>query len=401
MSAVLKTNGECTGCFACSAICPFHAIKIAKKELDAQYPVIDADLCKNCGLCTKVCHQEILCGDSTEKQGYVAISNAEHIRKICASGGVFSSIAYHFIRQGGTVFGANLTFSDGVPQIRHIPIDDVDQLSRISGSLYVQSDAEASFRECKKLLTSGKKVLFGGTSCQVAALYRYLGGKKHPNLYTVDLIDHGVASADLFAGYIEFLQKKYRSKVVDFRFRIKREGKIFYREKITFSNGRVVEIPAMKSAYYFFYLNAETYRESCYVCPYSCADKPADITIGDYFELSRDLPELYRKLQTEYQTNFGVSSAIVHTEQGNALLNDCGQDLFLVPIDSQKIVDSHPQLRQPCQPTALRDRLKTAYERRGYRGVDRFFRSYKIRLMPHRVYQKIKNIYNSITKKGN
>lgn len=400
MGVVLKGDGECTGCLACRAICPVHAISTITKGLGVQYPIIKEDLCRKCSLCTKICNKEIFY-DSIEKQGYVAISKADDIRKICASGGFFSNIAYHFIIQGGIVFGANLSFSNGVPKIKHISIDDVTNLSKISGSIYVQSDIEQSFRECKDVLVSGKSVLFSGTSCQIDALYRYLGGKNYKNLYTIDLIDHGVASVSLFSDYIGFLNKKYNSKIVDFKFRIKREGKIFYCERITFSNGNVIEIPAMKSAYYFFYLNAETYRNSCYGCQYSCVDKPADVTIGDYFELPQDFPTLYNQLLVEYKSNFGVSSAIVHTVKGRNLLSEYHKNLFLVPIDYQKIADSHAQLRVPCQHTSLRNQLINIYERRGYKGIDRFFRFYKIKLMPHRVYKKITNIYNHFLKKKN
>ena len=54
------------------------------------------------------------------------------------------------------------------------------------------SSVVQSFQEVKGGLEKGRLVLFSGTSCQVQALYAYLGDKNRDNLYTVDLVCHGV-----------------------------------------------------------------------------------------------------------------------------------------------------------------------------------------------------------------
>lgn len=50
-----KTSQECCGCTACVVSCPFGAIKMIPDELGFKYPLIDNDLCTNCGKCFKDC----------------------------------------------------------------------------------------------------------------------------------------------------------------------------------------------------------------------------------------------------------------------------------------------------------------------------------------------------------
>ncbi len=70
----------------------------------------------------------------------------------------------------------------------------MSQVYRLQGSKYVQSAIENTYVEAKEELDLGKKVLFSGTPCQIAGLYSYLR-KGYENLYTIDVICHGVPSA--------------------------------------------------------------------------------------------------------------------------------------------------------------------------------------------------------------
>lgn len=52
----------------------------------------------------------------------------------------------------------------------------------------------------QKDLKEGKEVLFTGTPCEVAGLKKYLR-KEYDNLYTLDLICHGVPSSELLNAF--------------------------------------------------------------------------------------------------------------------------------------------------------------------------------------------------------
>ena len=65
------------------------------------------------------------------------------------------------------------------------------------------------------MLNSGESVLFSGCPCQVAGLKAYLG-KDYENLFTIDLICHGVPSNRAFKDYIKVLENRKNVKINDF-----------------------------------------------------------------------------------------------------------------------------------------------------------------------------------------
>lgn len=76
-------------------------------------------------------------------------------------------------------------------------MQNISDLPMFCGSKYVQSEIGATYAVVEKELKSFKKVLFVGTPCQVAGLKSYLL-KEYDNLYTMDIICHGVPSLLFF-----------------------------------------------------------------------------------------------------------------------------------------------------------------------------------------------------------
>ena len=50
----IKQKTECSGCTACSKVCPTQAITMKPDELGFVYPVIDEAKCINCGKCFSI-----------------------------------------------------------------------------------------------------------------------------------------------------------------------------------------------------------------------------------------------------------------------------------------------------------------------------------------------------------
>ena len=67
---------------------------------------------------------------------------------------------------------------NGKFNVNHIAIDSLDEIYKLRGSKYVQSEIGESYRQAKTLLDVGKYVLFTGTPCQISGLKSYL--KKMP-----------------------------------------------------------------------------------------------------------------------------------------------------------------------------------------------------------------------------
>ena len=133
------------------------------------------------------------------------------VRYDSSSGGVFSILANAILEQEGIVYGCAL--NDRLQAV-HIGIERKEELWKLRGSKYIQSEIGDAYKEIREILDSGRKVMFVGTPCQVAGLDSFLLGKTYDNLYKVDFICHGVPSPKIFEAYIENLENKYNSNII-------------------------------------------------------------------------------------------------------------------------------------------------------------------------------------------
>lgn len=375
MKTMLKTHKNCTGCGACISACQFNAIKMSTNEYGFEYPVIDTNKCRKCGNCSRVCSFNINIAKDGFKNAYVLYNSDYELRNISASGGVFSAIATKMILEGGVVYGAQLSIHDTEVVVEHIEVDKLSDLNKVLGSKYVQSSCYKVFPKIKKQIKNGKKVLFGGTSCQVSALYKYLSNVQNlSNLLTIDLICHGVPSQKFFQDYITYISKKHRASIEGFSFRRKENNIINYTETIQLKRKEkkiCISISSDKSSYYKLFLLGESYRESCYHCEFASINKPADITIGDYFELSQDYPSIYNAIISK--KGCGVSCAIANTEKGKSVIESMNNELVKFVVDIDIVQASHSQLCAPMKHTVLREKIFEKYRKNGYSSVARYF----------------------------
>lgn len=384
----LASEDECVGCGICELSCPVKAIRTGYNDKGYCVPVIDEKLCVKCGVCENKCSAVVKMG-VTAHSAYIAYNTNSDMQKKSASGGVYSAVASRFISNGGVVYGTRMEFGDEI-SIRHEAAYNEKELICLLKSKYVQSDCRNAFVHIKNNLNAGQKVLFCGTSCQVAALYKYWG-KRHDLLYTMDLICHGVPGTKLFEDYIEYLENKTGSRVTDFDFRVKEDG-IKYIEKVCYSNGQCEKTAWEKSLYYRQFLQTESYRDSCYYCKYATIDKPADITIGDYFEARMDYPEFFEG-EPRLGTQSGISCMIVHNDHGRKLVEEYGKDLHTIEVDIRKVQSSHNQLCFPSRYSSRRNRFFRLYRSAGFQGVAAYYKVKDFILyVPKLIYKSIIDI---------
>ncbi len=370
---LLKASRECTGCGACSAVCPRGAIERKPAGFGAWIPKIDPTLCVQCRLCEMVCHAEIL-KHTAEKKSYIAYNQNREMRLLSASGGAFSALASYVLKIGGCVFGAELRFEDGQAVAEHRMVTRTEDLPKILGSKYVESDCSKAYLQVKKELQKGRTVLFSGCSCQIAGLKRYLGELDQTNLYTADLICHGVPGISLFRDYIKFLEKKHGGQIVRLSFRTKVQGETHFEVSATLEGAekKEIKIPMEKSGYFRMFITEECYREACYQCSYASLDKPADLTLGDYFEAKEDYPQFFVG-EDAIDCNGGISCVIAHSDRGQALLQKVGDALFLREVDPKVVQASHKNLHKPSAYSKTRSVLKTLYAAFGYASVEAMY----------------------------
>lgn len=321
---------SCTGCLACVDSCPRTALASCINEEGHLTYKFDEHCCVECGLCEKICpvvsHFKYGTNKLSDSIPYAAWAKDEDLRRKSTSGGVFAELAKYIISQGGVVIGVSLEQND----IKHIMIEREEDIKRLQGSKYAQSNTSGIFKTVKMALSNGKKVLFSGLGCQVAALLSYLGERKYiGSLYTVDLICGGVPSRFLIDYYLE--HNPDVDEIVAFR------NKSLYEFSVKDKNGIIKSVPlsARPLPLCGFYTEL-TNRYSCYDCKFNGAHRMSDITIGDYWG-DKSFPDQHKK---------GLSIAVAHSEKGENLLRGAnlelhktGWETFL--LNNPRMIDGH------------------------------------------------------------
>ncbi len=366
-------DSNCCGCGACLNICPKGAISMKKNKAGFIYPCIDKDKCINCGLCERVCNYRKQSENDNNHmvKSYASCTLNKDIIINSASGGIFAQIASNILKNDGIVYGAALEKINGIWFCHHKRVNDLKGLTQLQGSKYVQSNIENTYSLAKKDLNDGKTVLFSGTPCQISGLYGYLNGKKYDNLYTIDIICHGVPSNDLFNEYLSFLENKYKKKIVDFKFRDKSKKWGLY-FKILFDDGSFEVMPAYQSSYYQLFLDSDTYRENCYSCPYSNLKRPGNISIGDYWGISEEYPEYVKDKKIDEK--YGISCLIVNNTHGNELIEKFSDNLSMLDSDVQKIVKHNHQLSHPSISKGNRKKVYNLLENHCYNELSSYYK---------------------------
>ena len=374
----LRGEDTCTGCGACIAACARGAISKKRVGFGAWIPEIDRSRCVLCGLCTKVCPQGAERREE-EKKAYIAYHTDREMRLRSASGGAFSALASYVLDRGGCVFGAEMRFENGQAVVEHVMITAKEELWRILGSKYVQSDTAKAYPQVKKALREGKTVLFSGCSCQIAGLKGYLGDADQHALYTVDLICHGTPGIDQLRAYIRYLEKKNGAPMTDLTFRTKAQDRIIYEITAHFAesgaalcHGGEIKIPIRESAYYRMFITGENYRLACYQCPYASLDKPADITVGDYFEAKTDYPALFVG-EDAIDSCDGISCVLVHDTKGMELIKQAEAYLYTREVQPHVAQASHCNLQRPTSHSRARGLLQWLYRTCGYGAVETLY----------------------------
>lgn len=393
--------GKCCGCGACSLVCPTHAITMKADDKGASYPDIDLEKCIACNRCIKTC----AFGQGKQDDGvisYAAANNHAEQSMASSSGGVFPAIATDFLRQGHAVVGVALDIVEGRANVRHIMIQSQNELTRLQGSKYVQSSGLENYNAINQVLKDGKKLLFSGTPCQVAG-FKSLFKQYLDQIYAIDIICHGVPGLTFFNDYLDWVHQNQGGVVTGVVFRDKAlgwstSGRIDAR---IHGDNRRVQFSQNTSSYYSFFYSGETYRDSCYACPYACLQRVGDLTIGDYWGVQRLSPELMVENGGPFDSHKGISCVLCNNAKGADMLQKAKDILICREVTIDKITVYNHQLVAPANHTALRHKLFRQYHKKGYSGVEKIFCTIKRKeamrkkvkaMIPRQVYALIKKV---------
>ncbi len=330
---------KCTGCGACVQRCPKRCISWTQREFGFRYPQIDKDACVNCGQCEKVCPIDKALEVSAEQKAYAAVHKDDEVLAKSTSGGAFTAIADAVFAQGGIVYGAAML--DGM-QVKHIRTSGKDDFEGLRSSKYLQSDTGTTYQMVEQDLKQGKTVLYSGTPCQIDGLKNFLG-KDYENLYTVDIVCHGVGSQAYFDKYMDYARERY-GKIKALRFRSKEYagwscgGGVV----VVDSSDCLKKIPYrdFDNYYYSYFLSGDIYRKSCYSCKYANTNRVGDFALGDYWGVEA--------LNLPLQTENGCSLLLVNNRHAMQLLDEI-ESLDRVETTVEQAAHCNKQLNAPSK----------------------------------------------------
>lgn len=340
---------DCCGCTACVSACSRQCITMKRDEEGFLYPVIDEEQCISCGLCEKVCPMNHPVYENRTQAVYATYVKDEQQRMKSTSGGIFYAIARWVIEHGGIVYGA--AFDDDF-KLRHVGVKSLDELQKLRGSKYLQSNLGNVFCEIKEHLKKYRWVYFVGVGCQVAGLYSFLR-KEYKTLITSDLVCHGVPSQLMFDWHLDYLRKKEKGEITSYSFR-DCEGwggceTYSFVSPIRGKEGTRKLYSYYLSPYLYSFMWAYTYRYSCYNCKFARIPRQGDITLADFWGVTNYFPDL--------DCTKGVSLVLINNQRGAEIWNAIKNDLEYRPSsiadaakDNGNLVcgTTMPEIRKSC-----------------------------------------------------
>lgn len=261
---------------------------------------------------------------------YAAWRKDEEKLVLSSSGGFAASLSEKWVNEGGVVYGAAF-----VPpfSVRHIRCTTLEEVSKLRGSKYVQSDMTGIYSLIEKDIEQSKSILFFGTPCQVAGVVNRFNDK----IFTVDLICHGTPSFKIFESSIPFEIKSL--KIDNIQFRKNTE----YRFSILYNNTEVWSRPLKHDLYLKGFFTGLFFRECCYHCHYARAERISDITIGDFWGINKNA--------VNCKAENGVSLVMANTTIGKQQVQSLADDIVIVHRTLDEAIINNTQLVRPKKKT--------------------------------------------------
>lgn len=312
---------NCTGCGLCNNICPTKAIKIKLDKEGFYHFQINKEKCIECGLCIKKCPKLNFKNKNKieELKSYAAYTKNEIILADSSSGGIFSELALQIVKENGLVVGASYEDNSNEIKVKHILVDNIDDLTKLRGSKYIQSYTDNIYKLVMEQLSQNKKVLFSGTPCQCAAM-RIMAEKKDDNLIVVDIVCHGVPSYKVFT---KFLKDCFNKKITKINFRNKSKGWSQYKILYYIDNKIIKSTIHTNDEFFGGFVKNYYLMKNCYNCEFSNIPRVGDITLGDFWGI-----QYFDKKFSLENKDRGISLVYINNDKGMQYFNKIKENII-------------------------------------------------------------------------
>lgn len=349
---------QCTACSACYNICPKHAIEMQEDRFGELHPVVLPNLCVGCGLCENTCPEldKKRLARYGKPEVYCCWLKDAEIRKGSTSGGAAYALSSAIIRKGGHVWGAAY---DENMSLCYQEANTLEDLKKIQKSKYVQSYVGDSFKKIRQELNNGEWVLFTGTGCHVKGLRSFLK-KDYPNLYTLDLVCHGVPGHGVFMKYVKWLEEKFQDRLIDYIPRHKRgDGQeIGYYSMATFEHRGDVKLERSDNSYFIGFQHNLFLRSNCFGCSANGERRYSDFTVADFWGLGKVEPFHENNERTR-----GISMVALNSEKARRLFEDVKNLLVFERRSYEEASCSNTQYYKPAVPSPRRNSFREEWDK--------------------------------------
>ena len=330
---------DCTGCKMCADTCPVQAISFKTDNEGFWYPSVDYKKCLKCKKCISTCPSlnKMFNSKTYEPTVYAAWAKDDIIRTTSTSGGCFYLLAEKMIQNSGYI--AACIYSEDYKTAYHVISNSVDDLNKLKGSKYFQSDTAGIYKTVKKQLDEGKKVLFCGAPCHVGGLNSFLGKKDYENLITVDFICRGINSPKVFRRYVEDLEERYHAPVTRVHLKNKKKGWTHLGTYMEFANGKKYYRDRINDPWVNGFIVGNLFmRPCCSKCKYKERLRVADISIGDFWGLPSTTENLFK----------GISLVLTNTDKGEIYFSSIKDKLYVEPRTYEEASNGNGCLLNPA-----------------------------------------------------
>lgn len=279
---------ECTSCQLCATVCGHSAIRIELNDDGFYRPVVDAELCVDCGLCTDICYRfdedvQMTTPEQLAKtQLYSAWSNDDGLVGDTTSGGMGDLLAHELLRRGYKVVGC--AYNDAEARAEHRIAVAENELKPFRGSKYIQSYTFDAMKQVVRDCRYEKYAVFG-TPCQIYALNRIAEKKKvRDNFVFVDFYCHGCPSLHVWTKYREYIKAKTHLDHFDnVSFRSKAHGWGAYCLTANAGGKDVFKSNRNLRGFYELFFCDQVLNDACGDCKLRGTLQYTDIRMGDFW----------------------------------------------------------------------------------------------------------------------
>ena len=377
----ISDKHNCCGCSACVQVCPKQCISFDEDEQGFLYPHVDEECCIDCGLCEKVCPYLNQNKSRKPLKALAVVNPSEDVRLKSSSGGIFTILAESIINKGGVVFGARF---DEKWEVVHDYVETKEGLEAFRGAKYVQSRIGETYNLAKVFLNEGRKVLYTGTPCQISGLLLFLR-KEYENLFCVEIACHGVPSPLAWRTYVHSINICDESYCT-MNFRDKKTGWRRYSITIASQRGKslnyLFEQTVDKNTYMQAFINNMSTRLSCANCPSKLYNSSADVTIGDFWGISR--------MSDISDDDKGTSVIFIHNPKVWPLLEGM---TILKEVSIEQAIAGNESLLVSGRISKYREDFWRLFKQSGFSEIESILRKNRVP-----VYRKVFNRIVSILK---